>query len=168
MTRAPRWLAALGRPLTALQRRHVDAILAACPLVVRGEVAVAGDWSVVAAAMSASAADDGWWDWEEGERAALWSRACLRQVEDDLAARLAMAREVFDAGIADALRRALPKDPSATLARGVAAELSLAVHHHALAVASGVARTHPFHRKFRLVAEGRLPLGYHGGRFLIY
>ncbi len=43
-----------------------------------------------------------------------------------------------------------------------------AAHLHALATLAGVVRTHPFHRKFRLFAEGRLPLGYHAGRYVIY
>lgn len=45
---------------------------------------------------------------------------------------------------------------------------ALAVHQHALASFAGVAATHLFHRKHRLIAEGRLRLGYHAGRYLIY
>lgn len=57
---------------------------------------------------------------------------------------------------------------TAALRRAVVGMAALAAHQHALATLAGVARTHPFHRKFRLFAEGRLPLGYHAGRYVIY
>ena len=63
---------------------------------------------------------------------------------------------------------ALGRSLTAALRRAVVGMAALAAHQHALATLAGVARTHPFHRKFRLFAEGRLPLGYHAGRYVIY
>lgn len=164
--RAPDWFAALGKPLTAAQRRDIAAIVAASPLPA-GDVVVLADWSAVAATLPAIERDDAWWAYEEDEREALWSLACRRRVEDDVAARLAAARHAGTMALDAALQRALPA-ADATFQRAIAGMAALAAHQHALATLAGVAAAHPFHRKYRLFAAGRLPLGYHAGRYFIY
>lgn len=169
MTTGPRWFAAVGAPLAPSQRALVLTLLSAHALVAP-TIAQVTHWSEAAGILWAVDGEATWWNIEEEERERLWEVASLNHTEDALLEHLAAAEAQVAPAIAAAATAALARsglaDPKLAAAAGAAA--TLAVHQRALARIAGAPESHLFALKYRLFAEGHLPLGYHAGRYLIF
>jgi len=133
-------------------------------------VTALASWQEAAAFVRSSLHDAAWWDQDEEEREALWTRATERWTEAELSDRLSamiagLDAEVRGAALAAAATAGVIDPAIVTEATGMAL---LAAHQSALALLASEKPEHRFVRKFALFEGGRWPLGYHAARFIVF
>jgi hypothetical protein len=160
--RAP-WFAAVGEPLSDVEREEAREYLAALGLGARA-VAPAAGWREAERIIRAPDGAREWWAAEERHARDLRGRALDRAAERDLLAALTEvvvgASDAAHGAATAAAARAGLADPALTrVAAGAAAQ---AGYQAALALAAGAGGGHPFAAKLRLFEAGRWPLGVVG------
>jgi len=163
VARIPRasWFAALGEKLQPAEEADLAAYIHGLGLPACA-TAVAADWTEAGRVASDPAWDHGWWDAEEGLRAALMAEADAalgaRTVMDRLSAVAQAAHEATIGPAAMAAARAGIADQA--LIRAAAGAATQSCYQSALALLAGATEPgHAFNAKLRLFLGGRWPLG---------
>jgi hypothetical protein len=163
------WFSRVGMPLSPEEDAAIGElarIVAPLPVL----VTALASWQEAAAFVRSALHDAAWWDQDEEEREALWTRAMEHWTEAELSERANAMTAELDAEVRGAARAAAASagviDPDiAAEATGMAL---LAAHQSALARLAGADPDHRFVRKFALFEGGRWPLGYHAARFIVF
>ena len=164
------WFARVGLPLAPEEEAAVGELSRIAAPGALVAVTALASWQDAAAFVRMAEHDATWWDQEEEEREALWTRATEHRTESELLQRLvavslALDAEVRGAALAAAAAAGVADTAIAIEATGMAL---LAAHQSTLAGLAGAGPEHRFVRKYALFTGGRWPLGYHSARFVIF
>ena len=164
-----RWFANVGTPLAPAESNALRALMGSDPLLAGAHILPVATWQEATEVARALDADALWWDHEEAERERLWNIAADGLGETELLRRLS-TMEIDHATVQQAVAAAAARADFTGVAaiRDAAGALLLAAHQSALAALAGEGTGHVFPRKYALFADGRWPLGYHHGRYLIF
>jgi len=164
-----RWFARVGTPLASTESEALHALIGSDPLLAGARILPVTSWQEASDIARAMDADALWWDHEEAERERLWGIAADRLGESELLRRLTTVETehgtVPPAVAAAAARANFAADAAIRDASGA---VLLAAHQNALATIAGADAGHVFLRKYALFADGRWPLGYHHGSYVIF
>jgi hypothetical protein len=164
------WFARVGLPLAEDERAAVGELLRVALPDPPPAVTALASWQDAAIFVRAAALETAWWDDEEEERELLWARAADARTEAGLFEQVTAATCGLDVELREAALAAMAAAGivDTSIAGEAAAMALLAAHQHALAEIAGAGTGHRFHRKYALFKEGRWPVGYHSGRFVIF
>jgi hypothetical protein len=163
------WFAALGEPISVVERHLTHEYLRALGIDDPPPVEGVQDWPRARSVATDPAWDRRWWDAEQLERRRLYALALRAHPEQRVLQVLSETVDV-DGVVRDAAALAAERFrcTDAGLVGAAAGAASEALYLGALAGLAAASHEHPFRLKHALFAGGRWPLGMLDGRYWLF